>query len=271
MTICADHAAAQLHGVTVRFGAQVVLDAVDLTIPCRGVTALVGPNGAGKSTLIAALLGQIPYDGEIVFSRHLRGGRQRPLFGLAPQKLVFDADAPVTVLDFLCLADQRAPLWLGRRRRNVDKAMTALRATRTEHLARRALGALSGGELKRVLVAAALRNDPDILLLDEPAAGMDARGDELFCELLDRMSHERDASVLWVSHDLSAVLRHADHVIALRQRVLLQGAPREVLTHEAVTSLYGLMAIGSEPAHCDDCDQPSPHVHLTKGEHGRAD
>lgn len=271
MNVCADHAAAQLRGVTVRFGGQVVLDHIDLTIPCHGVTALVGPNGAGKSTLIAALLGQIPYDGEIVFSRHLRNGRERPLFGLAPQKLAFDPDAPVTVLDYLCLAHQRAPLWLGRRRRNVDEAMAALRATRTEHLAQRPLGALSGGELKRVLVAAALRNDPDILLLDEPAAGMDARGDELFCELLDRLSRERDASVLWVSHDLSAVLRHADHVIALRQRVLLQGAPHQVLTHEAVTSLYGLMAIGTEPAHCDDCELRTPHIHLTKGEHGPAD
>jgi zinc transport system ATP-binding protein len=271
MTVCSDHAAAQLRGVTVRFGAQVVLDHIDLTIPCHGVTALVGPNGAGKSTLIAALLGQIPYEGEIAFTRHLRNGRARPLFGLAPQKLAFDPDAPVTVLDFLCLADQRAPLWLGKRRLSVEKAMSALQSTRTEHLAQRALGALSGGELKRVLVAAALRNDPDILLLDEPAAGMDAKGDELFCELLDRLSHERDESVLWVSHDLSAVSRHADHVIALRQRVLLQGVPREVLTHEAVTSLYGLMAIGSEPAHCEECAELTPHVHLTKGEHGPAD
>jgi zinc transport system ATP-binding protein len=149
--------------------------------------------------------------------------------------------------------------------------MDALRTTRTEHLAHRALGALSGGELKRVLVASALRNDPDILLLDEPAAGMDAKGEELFCELLDRLSHARDGSVLWVSHDLSAVSRHADHVIALRQRVLLQGVPREVLTHEAVTSLYGLMAIGAEPAHCDNCDRLSPHVHLSPGDHGRVD
>jgi zinc transport system ATP-binding protein len=149
--------------------------------------------------------------------------------------------------------------------------MAALAATQAQDLARRPLGALSGGELKRVLVAAALRNDPDILLLDEPAAGLDAQGEETFCELLDRLSSERGATVIWVSHDLSAVTRHADHVIALRQRVLLEGKPREVLTHEAVTSLYGLIAIGAAPAHCEECEQPAPHLHLGEGGHGSAD
>lgn len=262
MTVCAGHLAVQLQDVTVRIGPHLVLDRVSASIPCHGVTALVGPNGAGKSTLIAALLGLRPYQGRMLFSSHLKNGRTRPLFGLVPQKLEFDADAPVSVLDFLCLADQRRPIWLGRGRRSVAKARAALAFTGAENLAHKPLGALSGGELKRVLVAVALRNDPDILLLDEPAAGMDARAEEMFCELLDRFSADHSRSVVWVSHDLSAVMRHADYVIALRQRVLLEGKPREVLTPHAVTSLYGLMAIGTEPAHCADCEKREPHLHL---------
>jgi zinc transport system ATP-binding protein len=263
MTVVHDHSpAVELRDVTVRFGAQTVLDKVNLKIPCQGVTALVGPNGAGKSTLLLALLQLVPYTGEIVYHDHYKNGRHEPLFGLAPQKLSFDADAPVTVLDFLCLADQRRPLWLGRRKDNVVRAMRALEMTNAGRLARRPIGVLSGGELKRVLLAAALRNDPDILLLDEPAAGMDAQGEEVFCDLLDRLSAERSVTVLWVSHDLSAVARHADYVIALRRRVLLEGPPAAVLTAETVTALYGLMAIGQEPAHCDDCDEEKPHLHL---------
>jgi zinc transport system ATP-binding protein len=265
MSVCHDHeSAAELRGVTVRFGAQTVLENVNLKIPCQGVTALVGPNGAGKSTLLSALLNLVPYTGEIVYHNHYKNGRKAPLFGLAPQRLTFDADAPVTVLEFLCLADQRRPLWLGRRKDCVDRARRALELTNAGRLARRPIGVLSGGELKRVLLAAALRNDPDILLLDEPAAGMDAQGEEVFCDLLDRLSAERSVTVLWVSHDLSAVARHADYVIALRRRVLLEGPPHEVLTPDAVTSLYGLMAIGQEPAHCDDCDDQKPHLHLDR-------
>lgn len=262
MTVCANHLAVEIEEVSVRFGPLLVLDRVSAKIPCHGVTALVGPNGAGKSTLIAALLGQQAYQGKIRFSRHLKQGRARPMIGLVPQKLEFDADAPVTVLDFLCLAQQQRPIWLGHGRRAVEMAMAALRFTGAQNLAHKQLGVLSGGELKRVLVAAALRNDPDILLLDEPAAGMDASAEEMFCELLDRFSTDGSVTVIWVSHDLSAVLRHADHVIALKQRVLLEGQPREVLTPHAVTSLYGLMAIGAEPAHCADCETQEPHLHL---------
>jgi zinc transport system ATP-binding protein len=264
MAVCADHLAATLRDVTVRYGAHTVLDRVTVDLPCHGVTALVGPNGAGKSTLLAVLLGQAPYQGTVTFTTHLKAGRTRPLFGLVPQALNFDATAPVSVLDFLCLGDGPRPFWLGRDRRVAEQAWAALRFTQAETLAHKPLGKLSGGELKCVMVAAALRRDPDILLLDEPAAGLDVQGENLFCELLDRLAAERLITVLWVSHDLSAVTRHADHVIALRQRVLLEGKPPEVLTATAVTALYGLMAIGSEPAHCETCDQPAPHLHLER-------
>ncbi len=248
--------------LNVRYGERQVLVDVNAAIECRGVTALVGPNGAGKSTLIAAILGQTPYTGSIKFCRHLPPGREQHRIGLVPQQIAFDRDAPVTVLDFLCLGRQRRPLWLGRRRELVEQAMRALEFTHAAALAHRPLGVLSGGELKRVLVAAALRNEPDILLLDEPGAGLDVAGGELFCELLDQLAKSHNLTVLWVSHDLSAVLRHAEHVIALNKSVLFEGPPKQMLTPERVTALYGLMAIGAEPAHCRECESGVPHEHL---------
>jgi zinc transport system ATP-binding protein len=252
----------EIKNLNVRFGDARVLVDVNAALQCHGVTALVGPNGAGKSTLIAAILGQTPYDGTIDFCRHTRAGRARHRIGLVPQQIAFDRDAPVTVLDFLCLAEQRRPLWLGRRRKIVEQAMAALEFTHAANLASKTLGTLSGGELKRVLVAAALRQELDILRLDEPGAGLDVAGDELFCELLDKLAHDADLTVLWVSHDLSAVQRHAQHVIALNRTVLFEGPPAQVLTPERITALYGLMAIGAEPAHCEDCEAGVPHEHL---------
>jgi zinc transport system ATP-binding protein len=252
----------EITNLNVRFGDARVLVDVNAALQCRGVTALVGPNGAGKSTLIAAILGQAPYSGTIDFCRHTRHGRARHRIGLVPQQIAFDRDAPVTVLDFLCLAEQRRPLWLGRRRALIEQAMRALEYTHATNLAHKTLGALSGGELKRALVAAALRQEPDLLLLDEPGAGLDVAGEELFCELLDQLSDEPDLTVLWVSHDLSAVQKHAQHVIALNKSVLFEGPPAQVLTPERVTALYGLMAIGAEPAHCRDCEAGAEHEHL---------
>ncbi len=260
--ICQDDAAVEIRHLTVSFGKTRVLVDVNASLRCRGVTALVGPNGAGKSTLIGAIVGQVPYEGSISFCHHRRSGRRRHRIGLVPQKVEFDRSAPVTVLDFLCLADQRTPVWLGRGPRLVRQAIEALEWTHSTDLAYKRLGVLSGGELKRVLVAAALRHKPDILLLDEPAAGMDLHSSDLFCELLERVAQDNELSVLWVSHDLSAVVHHADHVIALNRTVLFEGPPSQVLTPERINALYGLIAIGEHPAHCVDCRTGTPHERL---------
>jgi zinc transport system ATP-binding protein len=107
------------------------------------------------------------------------------------------------------------------------------------HLIDRQLGKLSGGELQRVLLALALRGDPDILLLDEPVSGVDVSGEELFCDFLHQVHRESRFSLLLVSHDLSVVTRHADRVICLNRSIVCQGATTEVLTPEALSAMYG--------------------------------
>ena len=224
--------------VSVAFEGVSILDAVTAAVPRGGCTAVVGPNGAGKTTLLMALLGQVPMRGDIHIGP-LPGGRP-PRIGYVPQRLQFDRGLPMTVLDFLSMGPQPVPLWGGVRARHRDAARGLLKAVRAETLERRRLGALSGGELQRVLLALALQRDPELLVLDEPAAGVDVQGGYLFCELLERLRRERGFTELMVSHDLGPVAHHATPGILLNRRVVAEGEVREVLTAENLAAAFGL-------------------------------
>ena len=214
-----------------------ILDDVTAAVPRGGCTAVVGPNGAGKTTLLMALLGQVPFRGDIRIAP-LPDGRP-PRIGYVPQRLQFDRGLPLTVRDFLVMGPQRGPLWCGTRARHRDAARGLLRDVQAEPLERRRLGALSGGELQRVLLALALQRGPDLLVLDEPAAGVDVQGGYLFCELLERLRRERGFTELMVSHDLGTVAHHATHVILLNRRVAAEGLPGDVLTATNLMAVFG--------------------------------
>jgi zinc transport system ATP-binding protein len=240
-----------IRNLTVRKGGAAILEGVDADIRCGEVTALVGPNGAGKTTLLQAILGQVPYTGEIRFCRAREHGEGEPRIGYVPQHLPLDRDAPVTVLDFFALSSQRRPVFLGSSRKTRESARESLSRAGVDHLLRRPLGRLSGGELQRVLFALALRDDPDILLLDEPVSGVDVAGEELFCDFLSHVQRSSRFSLLLVSHDLSVVTRHADQVICLNRRIVCRGATTEVLTPENLAAMYGSGAHLFRHAHAD--------------------
>jgi zinc transport system ATP-binding protein len=228
-----------IRNLTVRKGGVEILSGVDADIRCGEVTALVGPNGAGKTTLLRAILGQVPYTGEIRFCRAREHGFGEPRIGYVPQHLLLDRDAPVTVLDFFALSAQRRPVFLGSSRKAQEVARKSLERAGVGHLLPSPLGRLSGGELQRVLFALALRDDPDILLLDEPVSGVDVSGEELFCDFLSQVQQSSRFSLLLVSHDLSVVTRHAGQVICLNRRIVCRGATTEVLTPENLAAMYG--------------------------------
>jgi zinc transport system ATP-binding protein len=231
-------AAVVFEDVTVVLGGVTVLEHVTATVPRGGCTAIVGPNGAGKTTLLLALLGQVPCRGAVRFPGEPRGAR--PRIGYVPQRLAFDRGLPMSVMDFMVMGAQRRPLWFGRRRVHRDRARELLAAVKTGELERRALGALSGGELQRVLLALALQQSPDLLVLDEPAAGVDFQGEHVFCELLEALRKARGFTQLMVSHDLPTVTHHATHVICLNRRVAAEGPPRDTLTPRNLTAVFGL-------------------------------
>ncbi|MBQ7486937.1 MAG: metal ABC transporter ATP-binding protein [Clostridia bacterium] len=211
---------------------------VNLHIHCGELTALIGTNGAGKTTLLRALLGQIEYKGEV---RHLTGDglpAAAVRTGYVPQQLEFDHSSQVSVLDFMAAAFSSRPVFLGISRKVREQALTALKRTNSEHLQDRPLGALSGGELQRVLLALALTPQPDLLILDEPVSGMDENGLEAFYQLVNNLKRRNHMAILLVSHDLDVVRRYADRVALMQGTVIEQGTPERVFASEAFERVF---------------------------------
>ena len=214
--------------LSVAMGSQVLLKDVSLHVHCGELTALIGANGAGKTTLLRALLGEVDYKGSI---RHLTSdGRPAAELrtGYVPQQLEFDRSSPVTVMDFLAASLSRRAVYFGVSKKTREKAMTALARTHCEKLADRPRGALSGGELQRVLLALALTPQPDLLILDEPVSGVDQNGLETFYQTVDELKHKNHMAILLVSHDLDVVERYADRVVLMQGGIIKQGAPEVV-------------------------------------------
>ncbi|MDE5879595.1 MAG: metal ABC transporter ATP-binding protein [Desulfovibrio sp.] len=246
-TLCPTAPAVRFEHVGVRAGGRVILEDVDAVAPAGSATVLMGPNGAGKTTLLHCLLGETPHSGSIV----LAGGQR---MAHVPQQLVVERGLPLTVLEFLALGGQRRPLWLGVSTAARERGRALLESVDAGGLAGQRLGDLSGGELRRVLLAAALGHDPDLLVLDEAEAGVDVHGERLFWEVLDQARRERGFTLIMVSHNLPLAAHYATHVICLDRRVLAQGPPRTTLTAQLLLTLFGV------PIHLypDQCDLEGP-------------
>ena len=237
---CADACCLKLDGLSVNLEGDQILEDVSFHLHCGEIAALIGPNGAGKSTLFRSILGQTSYKGNITFSpaggpaiRLADGavvGGSRPLVGYVPQSPSFDRGDPVSVLDFFTAATAKWPVWLPVPKKYRERAAACLRRVHGEDLLDRAMGALSGGQLQRVLLALALEPVPHILILDEPLSGVDIEGEHQLLEMLDELRTEYDLSILLSTHDFATLGQFADKVILLNRRVLREGPPDEVLS-----------------------------------------
>lgn len=228
----------ELSHVGVTAGADTLLEDVSFHIHCGQLTALVGPNGAGKTTLIKALLGQTPHTGVI---RHVDADGHdfpAPRIGYVPQQLPFDREMPVTVCDLMAASLSRRPVWLGVSKAVREQVRRALRETEAERLMDKRLGALSGGELQRVLLAMALCPLPDLLVLDEPVSGVDQNGLSLFLQTVSALRRTHHMAILMVSHDWQLVRKYADSVVLLQRRVLDTGTPEAVFSSPAFEETF---------------------------------
>lgn len=228
----------ELENVSVTLGGDTLLSSVNMHIHCGELTALVGRNGAGKTTLIRALLGLVPYGGKI---RHVdASGRalSSVTTGYVPQQLPFDREMPLSVCDLIAATLTRAPVWLGVGRKIRGKVLEILTAARAEALIDKRLGALSGGEIQRVLLAMALSPMPDLLVLDEPVSGVDQNGLRLFLDIVNELRRRHHMAILLVSHDWALVRKYADSAALIDKRVLRAGTTEDVFSSKEFSQAF---------------------------------
>jgi zinc transport system ATP-binding protein len=198
----------EISDLTLRPARDRLLSDFSLTVERGTLHALVGPNGAGKTTLLSSILGLVPFEGRIV-ARWAGRGRM----AYVPQHFQVDRTLPVTVADFLALTRQRRPVCLGIASDTRKRISLLLDRVGLSGFDNRALSVLSGGELRRVLLANALDPLPELLILDEPSSGLDASSARWLDETL--LSLKGEMTVLMVSHDSDQVRRIADRVTTI--------------------------------------------------------
>lgn len=212
-----------LENISVSFGQRQVLSNISLSLKPGRILTLLGPNGAGKSTLVRVVLGLVVAEkGVIRRDRDLR-------IGYVPQKLFLDATLPLTVKRFMLLPP-------GVRK---DDVLPALKRVQAAHLIDAPMQKLSGGENQRVLLARALLNKPQLLVLDEPTQGVDVNGQLALYNLIDQLRKELHCAVLMVSHDLHLVMAKTDDVLCLNHHICCSGTPEVVSTHPEFISMFG--------------------------------
>lgn len=240
--------------LSVRRNDREILNDINAEAPCGSATVIIGPNGAGKTTLIKCLLGEASYTGKIDFFLPDGENCRHAIIGYVPQQLMADSQMPLRVYEFLALAHEKRPIWLGCSSKNRLLSRKFLGLVGAEKLENQRLGDLSGGELRRVLLARALLRHPDLLILDEAEAGVDYRGERLFWQLLDKTRREFGFTLIMVSHNLPLAAHYATHVICIKQGLLAEGAPSATLTGANLLALFGV------PIHLypQQCENPGP-------------
>lgn len=210
-------------GLDVTTSSRTLLHDVSMSVNAGEIVTVIGPNGGGKTTLMRALLGTMPVSaGTIERAPGLS-------IGYVPQKLSLNPMMPVSVARLMTSA-QKKPR---------TQIVEALDETGVAHLVDSSVHTLSGGEFRRVLLARALLRQPDLLVLDEPVAGVDHAGELALYELIQRIRTERGCGVLMVSHDLHVVMAATDKVICLNGHVCCTGQPHEVSQHSEYVRLFG--------------------------------
>jgi zinc transport system ATP-binding protein len=213
----------EARGLTLRHGTREVLRDVDFSIAPGEIVTVVGPNGSGKSTLLRALIGALrPARGKVTRQPALR-------LGYVPQGLRLDGSMPMTVARFLNLPS----------RVSAADCAKVLDDAGAGDLAGRQMSDLSGGQFQRVLLARALLNDPQILILDEPTTGLDQPGQASFYRQIEALRDRMGCAVLMVSHELHVVMSASDRVICLNGHVCCEGHPEVVAQAEEYRALFG--------------------------------
>lgn len=265
--------AVKTQALTIELGEHRALDEVTLVIPAGARCAIIGPNGGGKTTLLRALLGLIrPTSGHVEVLGLQPGALPFGDIGYIPQLKTLDRTFPARVEELVSTGlTGRWPWRMSASMR--ARCAEALERVGAAHLARRQVRALSGGELQRVFLARALIRRPRLILLDEPATGMDSRGETDMYRLIEQYRSEAECTVLMITHDWGAAQYHATHVLVIDRRVVGFGTPEATLTDLVLRSAFGhighahSMAISTAPPSSPQLPSLAPPPVTPEGSH----
>ncbi len=236
--------------ISVIKGDRAILKDASLSLHAGEIVTLIGPNGAGKTTLVRVVLGLMETDsGQVERKAKLR-------IGYMPQKLHIEPSLPLTVDRFLGLTNCQE-----------SEKLSNLELTGVQHLRFSPMQSLSGGETQRVLLARALLQKPELLVLDEPVQGVDIAGQAKLYQLISQIRDERGCGVLMVSHDLHLVMASTDTVICLNQHVCCHGHPEKVTADPAYLELFGQAANASVAVYTHHHDHSHDHGECEQGDH----
>ncbi|MBY5933752.1 metal ABC transporter ATP-binding protein [Tateyamaria omphalii] len=229
--------------VSVAYGANTVLRNVNLFVEPGEIVTIVGPNGSGKTSLLKAILGATRLaSGQVVRKPGLK-------IGYVPQRLHIDPTLPITVERFMRLAQ----------RVDQKNCSRALEAAGVPDLLKRQMSGLSGGQFQRVLLARALINKPDILLLDEATQGLDQRGSAAFYQQIEAVRQDTGCAILMISHELHVVMSTSDRVICLNGHVCCEGTPAVVASAPEYRALFGTGTGGALALYRHEHDHDHDH------------
>ncbi|MDT8895527.1 metal ABC transporter ATP-binding protein [Halomonas sp. I1] len=212
-----------IENLAVDLGGQPILDNIHLALERGEIVTIVGPNGSGKTTLLKAIIGSLtPACGQIQRAPGL-------ILGYVPQRLHLDPTLPMTVKRFMGLPRQHSRACIAQ----------ALERAGAAGLGQQQMSSLSGGQFQRILLARALLESPDLLILDEATQGLDQQGVIDFYRQLEAVRHELGCGVLMVSHELHVVMSTSDRVVCLNRSICCEGTPERVAASPAYHAMFG--------------------------------
>lgn len=224
--------------LTVSYNARPALLDVSVSIEADQLVGVIGPNGAGKSTFIKAILGFVKPDLGVVRINGDHAQKAKGQVAYVPQRGAVDWDFPITVKEVALMGRyQQIPWYSSPSDKDWENAMQALEMVRMEDFSNRQIGELSGGQQQRVFMARALAQGSDILLLDEPFAGVDAATERAILDVLERAKKSGKTLVV-VHHDLSTAAEYFDKLLLIKQRLYAYGEPRVVLQEDLLSQVY---------------------------------
>ncbi len=231
--------AVAVDGIGMRFGRVEALQSVTFTVPEGAFVAIIGPNGAGKSTLLHIVLGLLaPSQGSVTLFGHTPAEFPATDLGYIPQLKTLDRSFPAKAIELVVTGLRRSWPWRINKE-DREKALLAMEQTGVAQIAERPISALSGGELQRVYLARSLVRKPRLVILDEPAAGMDAMGEADMYHLLGKYQKENESTILMITHDWEGARYHASHVLLLDREMLDFGPPETLARNERLLRMFG--------------------------------